>query len=142
MGDAPRRAGGERGQAIAELVIVAPVLLLVVLLMIGVGRIDSAQGDVQAAARAGVQAAAVQSDASEAQAQASGAVTATLTGAGLACPSREVITDTSHFTAGGWVSVTVTCVTSLADVTVPGVPGTKTLSATSTAPIDPYRAVS
>ena len=44
--------------------------------------------------------------------------------------------------AGGWVSVTVTCVTSLADVSVPGVPGAKTLTATSTAHIDPYRAIS
>jgi hypothetical protein len=34
------------------------------------------------------------------------------------------------------------CITSLADVSVPGVPGSKTLSATSTAHIDPYRAVS
>ena len=42
---------------------------------------------------------------------------------------------------GGWVSVTVVCVTSLADVSVPVVPGAKTLRATSTAHIDPLRAV-
>jgi len=123
-------------------VLVTPVLLLVVLLMVGIGRIDSAQGDVQSAARAGVQAAAIQSDAADAQTQASAAATGTLAGAGVTCPSPQVITDTSHFSAGGWVSVTVTCVTSLADVTVPGVPGSKTLSATASAPIDPYRVVS
>ena len=50
----------EEGQAIAELVIVAPVLLLVIVLLISLGRIDSAQGDVESAARAGVQAAVVQ----------------------------------------------------------------------------------
>ncbi|MGO8873561.1 MAG: pilus assembly protein, partial [Acidimicrobiales bacterium] len=36
------------------------------------------------------------------------------------------------------VTVTVTCVTQLSDVTAPGLPGTKTFSATATAPIDPY----
>jgi len=35
----------------------------------------------------------------------------------------------------------VTCVTSLADVSVPGVPGSKTLSATAVAHIDVFRAV-
>jgi len=132
----------EEGQAIAELVIVTPVLLLVIVLLISLGRIDSAQGDVESAARAGVQAAVVQDNPSEAQAQAVTAVASTLATAGLTCPSPQVITNTSNFTSGGSVSVTVTCVTSLADVSVPGVPGTKTLWATSVAPIDPYRAVS
>jgi hypothetical protein len=107
--------------------------------MIGLGRIDSAQGDVESAARAAVQAAVVQSNPADAQAQAIAAVTSTLAGAGLTCPSRQVTTDTQNFVPGGSVSVTVTCVTSLADVTVPGLPGSKTLSATSTAHIDPFR---
>jgi hypothetical protein len=106
------------------------------------GPVDSAQGDVESAARAAVQAAVVQSDPADAQAQAAEAVTSTLAGAGLTCPSPQVTTDTQNFVPGGLVSVTVTCVTSLADVTVPGVPGSKTLSATSTAHIDPFRAVS
>ena len=142
MADRQRRMRGEEGQAIAELVIVAPVLLLVVVLMIGLGRIDSAQGDVESAARAAVQAAVVQSDPADAQAQATAAVTSTQAGAGLTCPSPQVTTDTQNFVPGGSVSVTVTCVTSLAGVTVPGLPGSKTLSATSTAHIDLFRAVS
>ena len=120
----------------------APVLLLVIVLMISLGRIDSAQGDVESAARAGVQAAVVQDNPNDAQAQAVAAVASTLGTAGLTCPSPQVTTNTSNFIPGGSVSVTVTCVTSLADVSVPGVPGTKTLSATSVAPIDPYRAIS
>lgn len=142
MADRTRRGRGEGGQAIAELVIVAPVLLLVIVLMISLGRVDSAQGDVESAARAAVQAAVVQSDPADAQAQATAAATSTLAGAGLTCPSPQVTTDTQNFVPGGSVSVTVTCVTSLADVTVPGLPGSKTLSATSTAHIDPFRAVS
>jgi Flp pilus assembly protein TadG len=141
VADRGSRARGEEGQALAELVIVAPVLLLVILLMVSIGRIESAQGDVESAARAGVQAAVVQADPNDAQVQATSAVQSTLAGAGLTCPQPQITTDTSDFVAGGWVSVTVTCVTSLADVSVPGVPGSKTLSATSIADIDPYRVI-
>jgi len=133
---------GEDGQAIAELVIVAPVLLIVIVLMVALGRVDSAQGDVESAARAGVQAAVIQADPSDAQSQAVTAADSTLTGAGLTCTAPQINVDTSNFVAGGWVAVTVTCVTSLADVSVPGVPGMKTLTATSSAHIDPYRTVS
>jgi len=123
------------------LVIVAPVLLIVIVLMIALGRVDSAQGDVESAARAGVQAAVVQADPSDAEAQATTAAQASLAGAGLTCTAPQITVDTSNFVAGGWVSVTVTCVTSLADVSVPGMPGEKTLRATCTAHIDPLRAV-
>jgi len=136
------RARGEEGSAIAEVVIVAPVLLIVIVLMIALGRVDSAQGDVESAARAGVQAAVVAPDASAAQSQATSAAQDSLSGAGLTCTAPQISADTSNFVAGGWVSVTVTCVTSLADVSVPGMPGAKTLTATSSAHIDPYRAVS
>jgi Flp pilus assembly protein TadG len=142
VADRGRRIRGEEGQAIAELVIVAPLLLLVIVLMVALGRVDSAQGDVESAARAGVQAAVVQANAGAAQTQASSAVTSTLAGAGLTCPSPQITTNTSNFVAGGSVSVTVTCVTSLANVSVPGVPGSKTLTATSVAHLDQFRAVS
>ena len=140
--DDHHRYRGEEGQAIAELVIVAPVLLLVIVLMVALGRIDSAQGDVTSAARAAVQAAAVQADPADAQTQATQAAQHTLAGAGLTCPSAQITVDTSAFTPGGSVAVTVTCVTSLADVSVPGMPGSKTLTATAVAPIDPYRGMS
>ncbi len=107
--------------------------------MVALGRVDSAQGDVESAARAGVQAAVVQADAADAQTQATAAVTSTLAGAGLTCPAPQITTDTSNFVAGGTVSVSVTCVTSLADVSVPGMPGSKTLSATAVAHIDEFR---
>jgi Flp pilus assembly protein TadG len=135
------RTRGEAGQAIAELVIVAPALLLVIVLMVALGRIDSAQGDVESAARAGVQAAVVQADGTDAQNEAVSAVTSTLAGAGLTCPAPQVTTNTTDFVAGCSVSVSVTCVTSLADVSVPGMPGAKTLSATAVAHIDQFRTI-
>ena len=131
----------DEGQALAELVIVLPVLLLVALLMIFFGRIESAQGDVEAAARAGAEAAVVQSNAALAQSSATAAVTATLASDHVACPSPTVATNVGNFISGGSVSVTVTCVANLADVAAPGIPGAKTFSATSTAPIDPYTVI-
>ena len=80
-------------------------------------------------------------DASDAQTQASAAAQSSLSGAGLTCTAPQISVNTSNFVAGGWVSVSVTCVTSLADVSVPGAPGAKTLSATSSAHLDPFRAV-
>jgi Flp pilus assembly protein TadG len=137
-----RRHSDETGAALAELVIVAPLLLLVALLMIFFGRIESAQGDVGAAARAGAEAAVVQGNAAAAQSSASAAVTATLASDQVACPSPTVSTNVTNFVAGGSVTVSVTCVAQLSDVTAPGLPGQKTFSATATAPIDPYTAVS
>jgi hypothetical protein len=37
------------------------------------------------------------------------------------------------------VSATVTCVVSLAQIIVPGLPGSKTIQETFTSPLDPYR---
>ena len=56
-------------------------------------------------------------------------------------PLPAVSTDVTNFVSGGSVTVTVTCVAQLSDVTAPGLPGTKTFSATATAPIDPYSVV-
>ena len=56
-------------------------------------------------------------------------------------PERRVLTDVSHFYPGGYVTVTVVCQVPLADLAVPGLPGSTTVRASSTAPIDPYRSV-
>ena len=89
MGRRQRWAHSEEGSAIAELVIVAPVLLIVIVLMVALGRVDSAQGDVESAARAGVQAAVVRSDPSDAETQATTAAEGSLAGAGLTAPRRR-----------------------------------------------------
>lgn len=138
LGVWPRRRG-EEGQAIAELVIAVPVLLLVVMLMVFFGRIESAQADVESAARAGVQAAVVQAGPNDAQSSAATAVANTLSSEHIACASPSVSTDVANFVPGGWVTVTVTCLTSLADVSIPGVPGSRTFTASSVAHVDPFR---
>lgn len=132
----------EAGQSLAEFVVVAPLLLLVVLVIVMIGRVESAQGDVISAARAAVQAAAVQSGPAQAQSSAMDAAYGTLAGAGFTCADPVVDVDTSEFHPGGVVSVTVTCTSRFDDLGLPGVGSTRTLSSTEAAPIDPYRTMS
>lgn len=40
----------------------------------------------------------------------------------------------------GTITVSVTCTANLSDIAAPGIPGAKTFTASSTAPIDPYAA--
>jgi zona occludens toxin (predicted ATPase) len=124
------------------MVSVTLLLFLVLLLTVFFGRIQSAQGNVEAAARAGAQAAAIQSGPSSVQSAAAAVANTTLASEHADCPSPLVSVDTSHFVAGGSVSVTITCVANLSNIASFGViPGTKTFTASSTAPIDPYRTI-
>ena len=58
------------------------------------------------------------------------------------CVHAQIDTDVSHFYPGGYVTVTVACQVSLADLSAPGLPGDTTVRASATVPIDPYRSVS
>lgn len=57
----------------------------------------------------------------------------------MSCSTLEAIVDTSDFEPGGTVTVTVECTAPMADVTLLGVPGTRTFTATATEVIDTYR---
>jgi Flp pilus assembly protein TadG len=135
-----RRPVGDRGSLTVELVVLTPVLLVLALAVTAFGRVAEARQQVAEAARAGAEAAAVQSD--PAGARAASAADATVgTADARTCSERQVLTDTSRFVPGGFVTVTVVCRVPLADLSIPGMPGTTTVRATSTAPIDPYRSV-
>jgi Flp pilus assembly protein TadG len=129
------------GSLTVELVLLTPVVFLLAVLVLAFGRVGQARQEVVESSRAGAQFAAVLPDAAQAvsgaQATASGAA---LDGSRL-CPSPRVITDVTHFYPGGYVTVTVICRVSLADLALPGVPGTVVVQASSTAPIDPYRSL-
>src|SRR5664279_4509140 len=84
--------------------------------------------------------------AAQAQQLARASAVSTLTKQGLHCaggPSVDV--DTSGFFAPAGTSaevhVEVTCVVSLSDVGMPGLPGSRTLHEHATSPIDPFRSI-
>ena len=131
----------ERGSVTVEFVLLAPVFVAFLCLVVGLGRLDEAHGQVVGAARDAARAASNARSPEEAVAAANDTARADVTGAGLTCRNLAVQVDTARFTPGGVVSVRVSCTTGLADVTISGLPGAKTMTADATAPLDTYRGV-
>lgn len=129
----------DRGSAAVELAVVAPVLVLFWLLAATFSTVTTAHQRVEEAARAGAQAASVALDRGAAATAAS-----TMAYSGLdrghPCARVDVRTDTTAFGPGGTVTVTVTCRLDLGGMAVPGLPSVASVSATTTAPVDRYRA--
>ncbi len=136
------RHRAEHGSAALELVVLTPALLAVLLLVLAAGRLTTAAGQVDAAARDAARAASLARTLPAAQTAAQHTATADLTGTGLHCQDSTVIVR-GDYTAGpgvpASVTVTVGCTVDLHDLALPGLPGTKTLSSTYTAVLDTYR---
>ena len=136
MSRALRSLRPDDGSSIVEMVLIAPLLLLVLLFVVLVGRLAMAGIDVNTAAHAASRAASIATN--PGQAQAAGQRTAATIPAGAACKRRDVKVDTAAFKPGGIVRVTLSCHISLEDIT--GLlPGTQTLTASSVSPVDPFR---
>ncbi len=135
------RQRGDSGSLIVELVVLTPVVFIVAMGSLVFGRVSESRQQVVEAARAGAEAAAVLPTVGTAQWV--GAINAVidLVGRTHTCAHVDITTDTSHFRAGGSVTVHVTCQVLLSDLSVPGVPGTTVVQASATAPLDPYRSV-
>lgn len=131
----------DRGSMSLELVVIAPVLLLVLLLIVGLGRISHGTELVQQAALAGARAASLADTPGRAQVAADTAVQAALTDTGVSCVHATTSVDISQFHPGGQVSVTVTCTAALSDLEPTGLPDATTTSATATVPLETYRPI-
>lgn len=132
----------DRGAVGLELVLVAPVLLLMASFIVGIGRIAEADGRVEAAARDGARAASLARSAAAAGPAARTAAVATLQNDSATCRSPSVAV-TAYTAPGpgtpGSVQVSVSCTASLGDIAVPGLPGSKRLTASAVSPLDPFR---
>ena len=129
----------ERGSVSVEVAVIAPAFIFLMLLVVFAGKISEADGNVERAAAEGARAASLRQDPGVAIADAEAAVEANLAHAGVPCTDLTIGVDTSNFEPGGTVAVAVTCQASMADVTLLGVPGTRTFTATSVEVIDTYR---
>lgn len=132
------RQRGDNGSLVVELVVLVPVFVLFALVIVGCGRLVQARQQAVEAARAGAEAAAIMSTPSSASWAAAANAVIGPYGSSHSCTHGSVRTDTSDFTPGGEVSVTVSCVVDLSDVLIPGFPGSVTVTAVQSAPIDPY----
>lgn len=129
----------ERGSVAVEMAVVAPALVALMLLVVAAGRISGAEGDVRRATAAAARAASLRGDPRAAEQAALNTVAANLTESGVACNELRVDTAVDAFRAGGSVAVTVRCTASLRDVSLVGLPGSRTFSARSVEVIDRYR---
>jgi Flp pilus assembly protein TadG len=129
----------ERGSISVEVAVIAPAFIFLMLLVVYAGKVSEADGNVERAAAAGARAASLRQHPVGATEDAQDAVEANLAAAGVPCSNLETVVDTSSLEPGGSVTVTVRCQASMADVTLLGVPGTRTFTATSTEVIDTYR---
>lgn len=137
-----RQRAGDDGNAALELVILAPVLLALLGLVIAAGRTSIAQGSVDAAARDAARQASIALTPAAARLAGEASARAALRRDGLDC-SPDVLVNTSQFSIPpgqpAAVTATVTCTVSLADLALPGLPGTARLQGTFSSPLDIYR---
>jgi Flp pilus assembly protein TadG len=133
----------DRGSTTLELVVWAPGLLLMIGLLIVAGRVNSANAAVEQAAVDAARAASSARSAAGARHMAQASAEKTLAAQGLQCRTTTVVLDTSGLGTrpgqSATVTATVTCPVRLSDLSVPGLPGTQTVSHTATSSIDTFR---
>lgn len=133
----------EAGESPVSLLIMAPVLALLIVVVIAVGRISGTENAVAAAAAAGARDATLASDPWTAQTAAEGAATRTLNQQGVHCSGMSLTIDAAALNnepgVPGNVHVNVHCNVPLADLAIPGLPGTRAISGSSISPVDTYR---
>jgi Flp pilus assembly protein TadG len=134
------RPRDERGTAALEMVVLAPVLIVVLLFVVGLGRMAHADQQVQSVAADAARAASLERNTSASAAAARQAAEASLGEAGVSCTNLDVSVNLSSYEPGGQVSVTVKCTADLGAVAMAGFPGTRVFTASSTVPIEKWRA--
>jgi Flp pilus assembly protein TadG len=129
----------ERGSVTVELVLLTPLLILLLLFVVALGRLSGARLDVDGAAAQAARAASIARDPSTATAMAQQTATAALGSDHVTCAQLTVNTDTSQFAPGGSVAVTVTCHVALSDLTGLRLPASESVTSTASSVVDTYR---
>lgn len=130
----------QEGSIAVELVILTPLLLVLLMFVVGLGRIAHASGEVDGAAADAARSASLLRTPAAAQEAGEHAARAHLDGS--SCRSLDVEIDTTRLRPGGMVIARVRCTASLAGLGLAGFPGARTFTATASVPIDTYRGIS
>ena len=132
-------APADRGSASVEIVLATPVLVILMLLAVAGGRLASARGEVDTAARDSARAASLARSSAAAERDGRAAAEATLADRHVTCRDLTLAIDLTDFQPGGTVTSTVTCAVELSDLTGLGLPGTRTVSSHFVAAVDRFR---
>lgn len=133
-----RRRSPERGSMAVEVVTLVPVLVLVMLLVVAFGRYVDRRADVEAIARDAARAATLERSLPEAHAAAN-AVIGAAEGRLFDGASCNPAAFDGAFTAGQTITVTVYCELRWSELAPLGLPGTVTLKASASSPLDQWR---
>lgn len=134
-----RVRGDDRGVTAVEFVLITPVLIIALLFTVGLARIAHARQQVESAAADAARAASLERNTAVAAQRGQEMARQSIGGRGLSCSQLDVAIDVSSYEPGGVVRADVTCRASLTDVAVAGFPGTRTLRASATVPIEKFR---
>lgn len=134
------RGEPERGSVAAELTLLVPIFVLLLLLIVAFGRTSDASIQIQDAAHAAARAATLASSPTAADGAATQAAAAALTRSGTTCSSVSVTADVGNLAPGSMVRVTVSCTVNLADLSGIDLPGAHTITASSSSVVDLYGA--
>lgn len=138
-----RRCRDERGSVAIEAAIGVPAFGLFIAMIILGGRVEIAKQSVEVAAYEAARAASIERTQSEAISSGKSAATSSLSDQGLQCATTNVTVNAAAFNAPlgttAQVTATVTCKVDVSDLAIPGVPGTRTITATASSPVDAYR---
>ena len=129
----------ERGAVATELVLLTPLLILILLFVVALGRLAGARINVDGAAAQAARAASIATTPAQAAASAQQVATAALGSDHVTCATLQVATDTARFAPGGSVTVTVTCAVALSDLSGLRLPVTERVSSTAASVVDTYR---
>jgi Flp pilus assembly protein TadG len=135
-------AAGDAGSSTAEAALLTPLLVAVLLLVVLCGRLVTAKMDLQAAASAAARSASIARSDTAARTEADRTARETLAARGVTCQQVSVTVSTGGLRPGGAVTVTVACTVPLADLALLAVPGSRTVQATASSPVDVWRGVS
>jgi TadE-like protein len=129
---------GDRGSLAIELVILTPVLVLFMAVLVALGRVVEAQGQVDGAARDAARAASIAQNSGTALGDARAAADADLVGASKCADTPDVTFGSGTDPApGGVVNIVVTCRVALPALSFIGFQ-TKTITGHASAPIDTF----
>jgi Flp pilus assembly protein TadG len=138
------RTRDERGAAALELVVVIPGLVLLLGMMIAGGRLWFAHTTVTEAAQVAARAASIARSASQATTDGRSAGEQSMSTGGLHCSDRSIVVHTAAFSTAVGTPATIrtqlTCRVPLADLLLPGTPGSILITGDGSAALDTYRA--
>lgn len=136
------RKDRDSGGVSVELVLLTPLLILILLFVVALGRLAGARLEVDGAAAQAARAAALASNPTAATAVALQTAQGALSSDHVTCAHFDVSTDTADFTPGGDVAVTITCRVDLGDLSGLRLPAAESITSTANSVVDTYRAAS